>query len=117
MSEATIRRTDNDTVCTMHYRADRLEAFVKMSFDDQDKRHSLGCPTPMDPMPGLSGRAILGLDTIFADIPYRFPVDGIVEFLCREAMLPCPEEVERRLECMWHKYPALDHRGNDRKET
>jgi hypothetical protein len=68
-------------------------------------------------MPGLSGMAILGLDTIFADIPYKFPVDGIVEFLCREAMLPCPEEAERRLECMWHRYPALDHWGNDRKET
>ena len=105
--EAKVRHTENNTTYTLHARADRLEAFGSMP-----------CKTGRVPdgIPGISGMAARGLGTIFADIPPKFPVEGLLRFLAKRVWLGGVGdmlEVEGRLEQMARTYPAIDCDGDD----
>ncbi len=103
MRLVSIRRTDNNTEAQMHLRPDRLEAFCNIE---------AGPPYTNDPMPGFSGMAGLGLSTIFADIPSKFPIIDLARFLAGEAGIGI-DGVEGRLEAMGRRFPAMDCEGND----
>jgi hypothetical protein len=104
LSQVTVRRSDNNTDMQMHLRHDRLEAFCGIILPDR---------LYTDDMPGFSGMASLGLSTIFADIPSKFPIIDLTRFLARQAGTGSIPEVEGRLEAMARMFPAIDCEGND----
>jgi len=104
LSQVNVRRTDNNTDVAMHLRHDRLEAFCGTV--------PQGGPS-IGGMPGFSGMAGLGLSTIFADIPSKFPIIDLARFLARQAGIEDIAEVEARLEAMGRTFPAIDCEGND----
>jgi hypothetical protein len=105
LSQVNIRRTDNNTDVQIHLRHDRLEAFCSIIPPER-------LPST-DRMPGFSGMAGLGLSTIFADIPCKFPIIDLARFLASQAETESIAEVEARLEAMGRTVPAIDCEGND----
>ena len=64
-------------------------------------------------MPGYDPWVVLGLSTIFINIPYKFPIIFILQALrdlCGNISL---EEVAYRLKWMYALFPQLDAQGND----
>jgi hypothetical protein len=108
--EAKVRHTDNNTVSTLHARADRLEEFRNLTWDGELLQR-MKTYEP-DPMPGISGAAAAGLSTIFSDIPSKFPIKGLMLFLQGIAGTQL-WEVEVRLEVMGHRFSGIDCEGND----
>jgi hypothetical protein len=104
LSQVSVRRTDNNTDVEMHLRHDRLEAFCGIA--------PQGAPS-LDGMPGFSGMAGLGLSTIFADIPSKFPIIDLARFLAGQAGIEGIAAVEAKLEAMGRTFPAIDCEGND----
>ena len=111
LGQITVRRSDTGTDCAMHVRADRLEAFKDLRHDRE--LLALGHYVLQGMGEGISGMAALGLSTMFSDIPMRFPVADLLGFLKAQGDITCLEEVEKRLELMVRRFPAIDCEGND----
>ncbi len=120
-----VRRSDTGKAVPMHVRPDRLDAFVELT----GRRSMIGWladrHTPMVVWPGqpktttdwgegITGAAAIGISTIFADVPSKFPVVDILRFLqFRGGMKTSLENTERLLEEMGRTYPCIDCEGND----
>ena len=111
LAQITVRRTDNGTDCTMHVRADRLEAFKELR---NDRKLLAALPHIWQSMgEGISGMAAIGLSTIFSDIPMKFPVADLLKFLQSQGNVTGLDEVEKRLELMGMRFHGIDCEGND----
>src|SRR5271157_6250563 len=69
--EIRVLNTELSTHYYLHVREDRIRAFY--DFMAQDRR-----AVPAPAMPGLSGRAIAGLDAIFHRRPSKFPAHDLL---------------------------------------
>jgi hypothetical protein len=107
IEEVRILNSENHTHYYEYMRSNRLKAFY--DFIVKDRR-----PNNSPKMPGLSGRALAGLDAIFARRPAKFPYQDILKWFRDEQKTylgdyPNPtitvEEIEDALERFSELYP------------
>ena len=112
-----VRRSDTGNDQIIHARWDRLFEFESMTWDAEFLAMGYHHPHQPGEMPGYDGNVVLGLSTIFTDIPKKFPIIDLLTFLQERAQSCCMEEVEQRLTLMARRCSQLDCEGDDVNKT
>jgi len=117
LTPVMVHRSDFDTDQIIHARWDRLFEFESLTWDAEFLAMGYHHPHQPGEMPGYASGVVLGLSTIFTDIPKKFPIKDLLTLLQEKAQSCCMEEVEQRLTLMARRCSQLDCAGDSPNPT